>query len=311
VITGVPEQGVTLSTSTGAWTNTPVSYAYQWSRCASGSCTFILGATSAGYTAVSADIGNALQVAVTATNSGGATTASAVPTAVVQAASPSPSPSPSPPPSSRPPAAPTVAAPLNAGRPEIGGTPEAGQTLSASAGTWTNTPTTYGYQWLRCASANCSPITGATAPTYTTAGLDIGQTLEVTVTATNSGGSTGATSAPTPIVQAAPTLIPALAISARVDSPVAAGQKGIAISLATSENAVATLFLSTQVGKRLARASARSTKVTTRVTVRLPPKLKPGAYVIQIYARSATATAQQRIPIRVVAHKPRGKAKSA
>jgi len=48
-------------------------------------------------------------------------------------------------------------------------------------------------------------IGGATAQTYTVVGADVGGTLEVTVTASNSGGSASATSAPTGTVQAAST----------------------------------------------------------------------------------------------------------
>ena len=84
------------------------------------------------------------------------------------------------------------------------GTAQQGQVLSASTGTWTNSPSGYAYQWLRCAGS-CSVIGGATAQTYTVVGADVGATLEVTVTASNSGGSASATSAPTATVQAAST----------------------------------------------------------------------------------------------------------
>jgi thermitase len=95
-------------------------------------------------------------------------------------------------------------APVNSGLPVISGAARQGQVLSASTGTWTNSPSGYGYQWLRCAGS-CSAIGGATAQTYTVVGADVGGTLEVTVTASNSGGSASATSAPTATVQAAST----------------------------------------------------------------------------------------------------------
>jgi hypothetical protein len=94
------------------------------------------------------------------------------------------------------------AAPVNSGLPVVSGTAQQGQVLSASTGTWTNNPSGFAYQWLRCAGS-CSAIAGATAQTYTVVGADVGGTLEVTVTASNSGGSGSATSAPTATVQAA------------------------------------------------------------------------------------------------------------
>jgi subtilisin family serine protease len=98
----------------------------------------------------------------------------------------------------------TVAAPVNTALPVISGTAQQGQSLTASTGSWTNSPTGYRYQWLRCASGSCSAISGATATSYTAVSADVGDTLEVTVTATNNGGSTAATSNATATVQAAP-----------------------------------------------------------------------------------------------------------
>ncbi len=85
-----PQQGQTLTATTGIWDNSPASYAYQWSRCNSSgtSCTAIAGASSSTYLPVSADVGSTFQVAVTATNSAGSTTALSEPTMVVEAASP-------------------------------------------------------------------------------------------------------------------------------------------------------------------------------------------------------------------------------
>jgi hypothetical protein len=94
----------------------------------------------------------------------------------------------------------TVAAPVNTTLPAISGTPQQGHTLTASTGTWQNNPTSYAYQWLSCASG-CQPIGGAVANTYVPTGSEVGKTLKVTVTATNGGGSTPATSNPTAIVQ--------------------------------------------------------------------------------------------------------------
>jgi hypothetical protein len=94
-------------------------------------------------------------------------------------------------------------APTNTAAPTISGTPQVGQTLTASPGTWTSDTTpTYAYQWNRCDSAgnNCAAITGATAQTYTVAAADVDKTLRVNVTATNPSGSASASSAQTAAV---------------------------------------------------------------------------------------------------------------
>lgn len=86
--------------------------------------------------------------------------------------------------------------------PAVTGTAQQGQLLAASNGTWTNSPTSYAYQWQHCdtAGANCADIAGATAFTYTVAPTDVGATLRVNVTATNAEGSTAAASAATAVV---------------------------------------------------------------------------------------------------------------
>src|SRR5207237_10546412 len=91
--------------------------------------------------------------------------------------------------------------------PTVSGAASLGQQLSTTNGTWTNSPTGFAYQWLRCdsAGANCQPITGATAATYTLVGADVGATVKSTVIASNAGGSGSiATSAATATVSAAP-----------------------------------------------------------------------------------------------------------
>jgi hypothetical protein len=97
------------------------------------------------------------------------------------------------------------AQPSNTALPTISGTPQEGYTLTASKGSWTGNPTSYGYAWSRCNENGngCSKIGGAKADAYTLAKVDVGHTLRVTVTATNKDGSASATSAPTALVRAA------------------------------------------------------------------------------------------------------------
>jgi hypothetical protein len=93
--------------------------------------------------------------------------------------------------------------PQNTIPPTITGTAAQGQTLQAATGTWSNTPTSFTYQWQRCnaTGASCLPITGATSSTYTVAAADSSATIRVAVTARNSvGASTPATSSPTAVI---------------------------------------------------------------------------------------------------------------
>jgi hypothetical protein len=104
--------------------------------------------------------------------------------------------------------------PFNTVLPSINGgvSPQTGQLLSASNGSWSGATTLgYTYQWERCNSsgAGCANIGGATAQTYAVVSADVGQTLRVVVTASNvAGQSTPATSNQTGVVTLAGTVNP-------------------------------------------------------------------------------------------------------
>jgi hypothetical protein len=188
-ISGNPVVGSTLTATQGTWSNSPTSFAYQWVRCpASGGlpdgsdCPVITGATTTSYVLTTADLGSRIRVRVTATNTDGSATAASNATELVTA--------------------PAVSAPVNTILPAITGTAALGQTLTASAGTWTGSPTSFAYQWLRCdaSSSNCVTIASATTSSYVPGASDVSSRLRVRVTATNSGGSTTAQSATTAVV---------------------------------------------------------------------------------------------------------------
>jgi hypothetical protein len=88
------------------------------------------------------------------------------------------------------------AAPVNTALPTISGTAAVGQTLTASNGTWSNAPTSFAYQWLRCNGGgnSCVSVANGTQKTYTLVGADAGHTMRVRVTATNADGSASAES---------------------------------------------------------------------------------------------------------------------
>jgi alpha-tubulin suppressor-like RCC1 family protein len=180
-ISGTTKQGQTLSASHGSWSNSPTAYAYRWDRCtASGAiCADIGGATSSTYVLALGDVGSTMRVIVTAANSHGSKSATSSQTAVVAGLPPA-----------------------NTAPPAILGTVKQGQTLSASNGSWSNSPTSYAYQWRRCDSSGngCSSISAASSSTYLLRAADVGSTIRVVVTASNAYGSANATSAQTATV---------------------------------------------------------------------------------------------------------------
>ena len=194
-ILGTPVVGTSLTATRGTWSgSTPLSFSYRWRRCPqdggapdASNCANISGATGSVYKVRSADAGLRLRVRVTATNSDGSDTAASNPTDIVRRAA-----------SNRP---------LNASPPTISGTPEVGQSFTASAGSWSGAqPITFAYRWRRCDQngGSCSDVGGATGQSYTLKQVDAGNTLRVRVTASNSAGSSSATSAPSALVKQAP-----------------------------------------------------------------------------------------------------------
>ena len=185
-ISGSAVEGQTLTSSTGDWnfSQTPT-YTYQWRRCdaAGANCVDIAGATASTRLVTPADIGSTLRVVVTATNAVGTNSQTSAQTAVVQGAPPA-----------------------NTVLPTVTGTARDGLALTiASDGTWTGTPTIgYSYKWQRCDSAgnNCADIAGQTGTTYTQTATDVGNTIRGVVTATNTYGTTSASSTQTAVVAA-------------------------------------------------------------------------------------------------------------
>ncbi len=114
-------------------------------------------------------------------------------------------------------APPAGTAPVNSSLPVISGNLQEGDALEVTAGAWSGTPApTFTYQWQDCdrSGQECVDIPAAgTGTSYTTAPTDVGLTVDVVVTATNTAGVATATSAATAPVNSPPSIDSAPAIS--------------------------------------------------------------------------------------------------
>lgn len=197
-----PVVGDVFNASGGQWSNSPTSFSYQWEDCDSGglNCSNIAGATSSSYTVAVGDEGHTIRVVVTAVGPSRSVTLTSAPSGMV--ASPGPAPV-------------NTTAPyfcgvntgvssnggLTGGCSSVTGSAVTGQTLTVGTGAWSNSPTSFSYQWQDCTTtagqppttASCSNISGATSSSYTIVSGDSGHAIVPIVTATNAGGSTSTT----------------------------------------------------------------------------------------------------------------------
>jgi hypothetical protein len=96
-----------------------------------------------------------------------------------------------------------LSAPVNSAAPTLSGVAQTEQKLTAASGSWSESPSSYSYQWQRCDSngANCAAIPGASGTTYKLGVPDLGSRLKVSVVASNGvAPSTPASSGPSPAV---------------------------------------------------------------------------------------------------------------
>src|SRR5579862_6020152 len=189
-ISGTLKSGSTLTATNGTWSNSPTSFTYQWRRCATdgSACGDITGAVKQTYTLASADVHHALRVVVTAVNADGKTPATSAATDVVG----------------------TANGPSNSVKPAVSGTAQVGDGLTVTKGTWSPTPTSFGYQWQRCNStgADCLNVAGATGETYGIRSADVGNRMRALVTAhTSNNGQTTVASTTSDVVQSNTTTV--------------------------------------------------------------------------------------------------------
>ena len=184
-ITGEAIVGQTLVASAGSWSGTtPITFAFVWKRCdrSGGNC--YGNATGRTWVVKNGDVGSTLRVQVTAKNSEGSASALSVATVLVRRAS--------------------LSKPVNMSRPTTTGEAIVGQTLVASAGSWSGTtPITFAFVWKRCDRSGGNCYGNATGRTWVVKNGDVGSTLRVQVTAKNSEGSASALSVATAVVRSA------------------------------------------------------------------------------------------------------------
>jgi hypothetical protein len=153
VVSGAWTEGTTISTTTGSWSATGT-FTYQWQSSSDNSTwADISGATSSTFVLTSSEASKYVRVQIVNTTSSGA--------GIAQSASRS-----------------KVGAPFNTALPAISGTLKIGSTQTVSTGTWSNTPTSYSYQWQKSSDGiswiNLSDETANTyVPTFDVANLQI------------------------------------------------------------------------------------------------------------------------------------------
>ena len=97
----------------------------------------------------------------------------------------------------------SIPTPTNSAVPAVSGIARTGETLDASTGSWTGSPSSYTYQWKRANTADgtYSNISSETSNRYILTDDDIGSYIKVSVVAVNGAGvSSAALSAATSIV---------------------------------------------------------------------------------------------------------------
>lgn len=181
-IAGTARVGQELTAQNGTWSNSPTAFRYQWQRCdaSGGACANIAGAVEQKYLVTNADRSRTLRVVVFASNIDGVGQARSAQTGVVAESTAS----------------------QNTQRPTISGDPKVGEQLTASEGTWTNSPTSYQYRWMRCDvdGLECQDIQLAQAKNYQVRAVDVGFRIRVRVLAINAAGIGAAVSNPTGVV---------------------------------------------------------------------------------------------------------------
>lgn len=180
VVSGTPRVGEILTPDAGSWTPPGATPTYQWMRCTGPASCIEIGKSPlpVPHLVTDADVERSLLVRLTVSSGNASVSADSAPKFVARA-------------------------PSNTTPPTVMGTPREGEVLRASEGEWIGTPPlSFEYQWLRCGPSGlgCADVAGATSASYALSSADVGMTVRVRVTASNAGGLSMASSAPTAAV---------------------------------------------------------------------------------------------------------------
>ena len=176
VLSGTVKAGNTLTVTNGTWTGTaPITYTYKWEESNNGTTwTTLTGTTGTTLALTEIHVGKRFRVEVTGTNAGAAIKATSNVLGPVITA---------------------LVAPSNTVSPVVSGTPEVGQTLSVTNGTWTGSPTiNYTYNWKSSTDGTLFTSIGNATNSYVITEGDVDKTFQVEVTGTNTVGNAKATS---------------------------------------------------------------------------------------------------------------------
>ena len=205
-VRGTPQEGQTLSGSTGQWLDalglpcTDCKLTYTWQRCNpdTSGCADIPGATGFSYTLGGADVGRRIRFVEwifkrdcgAYNNAAGTQDCQDVTKNGTSALTPAVTPKP-------------VTIAQASAPPTVQGVAMEDEILRATGGTWTGPGTiTKAIYWQRCNTAGegCATVVGATGPTYKLTATDVGTRLRVVETAANEGGTAQAPSLTTAVV---------------------------------------------------------------------------------------------------------------
>jgi len=269
-LSGTAIVGQTLQVDPGTWQGA-TSFEYSWWACDdSGNCAEIPNATASSFQLTSAQLGDQIGAIVTAVGPDGTnydyTNLSDVVTG---------------------PPVPTVST-----APTISGSTIVGDVLSATTGTWANSPTSYAYQWKRCSSSGtgCVAVGGAGSQTYALASADSGSTIEVQVIATNLGGkSSPATSGRTALVTTATrsSSISAAAVTAALRGVLKPVGKSASLAAVLSHHGYTFIFHAPGTGKLVVTWTSAVKHKT--VAVAKGRATASGAHSIKVFVRLTAA----------------------
>ena len=182
------------------------------------------------------------------------------------------------------------------GVPEISGTAQVGQTLTASASGIADadglTGATFAWQWLSDDGTTAAAIAGATAASYEVAPADAGKTITVRVTFTDDRGTAETlTSAATVAVVDTRPVAAALSVGAGAAQ---AGRFGVRIAFADAVTGLAAAELGAErVGGAAAAVSELTEAETGRVWTATVAAAEAGRYLVRLAAGAAQAGARQ------------------